>query len=90
MTHLGDMFCINEGEDRIEENRLLDLLIDEKGLDHWCGVGQAGGLNEDGVESRPSLEQLVQDADEVAPNCAAYASIVHLKDLLLCLDGLHD
>lgn len=47
-------------------------------------VGQARRLDEDGVEPGAlALHEGGQDADEVAPNGAADATVVHLDDVFL-------
>ena len=49
-------------------------------------VRQTGGLDQDIVEAVPPLEQLPEDANEVASDGAADAAVVHLEDLLVGVD----
>jgi len=59
----------------------------EKGLRHRGRIGEAGGLDDDGVEFSLAPHQPVDDADEVAAHGAADAAVVHLEDFLV---GAHD
>mmetsp|Transcript_29950 Transcript_29950/g.75126 ORF Transcript_29950/g.75126 Transcript_29950/m.75126 type:complete len:417 (+) Transcript_29950:116-1366(+) len=83
---LHDMLGVHDGEDGVQAHAGLDLVVHKKGLRHGRGVRQAGRLHQDGVQLLLALHELGQDADEVAAHRAAYAAVVHLKDLLL---GLH-
>lgn len=47
----------------------LPLRCDHTHLDDGGGVGQAGGFNHDGIKLVAPLEELVEDADEVAAHC---------------------
>jgi hypothetical protein len=66
--------------------RGLDVLVHEEGLGHRAGVGQARGLNHDGVEAALPLHQALQNPDQVAAHRAADAAVVHLEHFLVCPD----
>ena len=63
-----------------------DILVDEEGLRDRGGIGEAGGLDDDGVELALALHQPLDDADEIAAHRAADAAIVHLEDFLVGAD----
>ena len=65
---------------------LLHVLVDEEGLRDRGGVGEAGGLDDDGVELALALHQPFDDADEVAAHGAADAAVVHLEHFLVGAD----
>ena len=79
-------FGVGDGDDRIEPGVLLHVLVDEEGLRHRGRIGQARGLDDDGVELALALHQAVEDADEVAAHGAADAAIVHLEHFLVGAD----
>lgn len=66
-----DVLGVNHGEHRIQKACVLDVFVHEEGLDDGRGVGQAGGLNHDGVELALALDELVQDPDQIAAHGAA-------------------
>ena len=54
---------VDDGDDRIEPRRLLHVLVDEEGLRDRGGIGEAGRLDDDGVEAplrfiRPSMMRI--------------------------------
>jgi hypothetical protein len=59
------------------------LVVDEEGLSDTGGVGQARRLHDDAVEAVPPLDEVAEDADEVASHGATDAAVVRLEDLLL-------
>ena len=63
-----------------------DVLVDEEGLRHRRRVGQAGGLDDDGVELALAPHQALDDADQVAAHGAADAAVVHLEHFLVGAD----
>ena len=77
---------VGHGDDRVEPRRLLHVLVDEEGLGHRAGIGQAGGLDDDGVEPALALHQALDDADQVAAHGAADAAVVHLEHFLVGAD----
>ena len=81
-----DVLGVDERHDGVEGELLLHLRVAEEGLGDGGGVGEAGGLDEDGVEPVLALHQPGEDAEEIAADGAADAAIVHLEDLLVGLD----
>ena len=81
------MLGIHDGDDRIQAGLRLDVVIDEEGLRHRGGIGQAGGLDDDAVELVAPLHQPADDADQVAAHGAADAAVVHLEHFLV---AVHD
>ena len=84
---LRRVFGIHQRQDGVEQKRLGDLIVHEKGLRHGTGIGQTGGLDHDAVKTQQTFaalgrEQLQGDA-QIFPNGAANAAIAHLNDLLL-------
>jgi hypothetical protein len=63
-----------------------DLLVHEEGLRHRRGVGEPGGLDDDGVELAFSSDEAVDDAHQVAAHGAADAAVVHLEHFLVGVD----
>ncbi len=80
------MFGIDDGDNSIEAKALFHFGIAEKGLGDGTRIGEAGGFNQDVIEAVPAFEQLPKNTDEVAPDGAANASVVHLEDLFLRVD----
>ena len=79
-------FGVGDGHDRIEPGVLLHVLVDEEGLRHRRRIGEARGLDDDGVELALALHQPVHDAHEVAAHGAADAAIVHLEHFFVGAD----
>src|SRR5258708_36093364 len=77
---------VDERDDGVEGELLLHLRVGEKGLGDGRGVGEAGGLDEDGVEPVLALHEPAEDAEKVAADSAADAAVVHLEDFLVRLD----
>ena len=65
---------------------LAHVLVDEEGLRHRRGIGEAGRLDDDRVEPALALHQPLDDADEVAAHRAADAAVVHLEHFLVRAD----
>ena len=61
-------------------------LVHEEGLRHRRGVGEAGGLDDDGVELAFAPHEPVDDAHQVAAHGAADAAVVHLEHFLVGVD----
>ena len=82
-----DVFGVDQGGDAVELRLRLDVLIDKEGLGHRAGVGQASGLDDDGVEGGGTgllaFHQTGDDADQVAAHRAADAAVVHLEHVLV-------
>ena len=81
-----DMLGVDERDDGVEGELLLHLRVGEEGLGDGRRVGEAGGLDEDGVEAVLAFHQPAEDAEEVAAHGAADAAVVHLEDFLVTLD----
>ena len=66
----------------------LHLLVDEEGLGHRAGIGQAGGLDDDGVEAALAALRIRPwtHADQVAAHRAADAAVVHLEHFFVGAD----
>ena len=79
-------FGVGHRHDRVEPRVLLHVLVDEEGLRHRRRIGQAGGLDDDGVELALALHQAVEDAHEIAAHGAADAAIVHLEHFFVGAD----
>ena len=82
----GDVLGVDDGHDAVEPETGLEILIGEEGLGDRSGISEAGGFDEDVVEAVPALEELAEDADEVAADGAAEAPVVHLEDFLVGID----
>ena len=80
------MLRVHDGDDAVEPETLLHLVVHEEGLRDRPGVRHAGRLDEDVVEPVAAFHELPEDADEVAADGAADAAVVHLEDLLLGVD----
>ncbi len=72
-------FGVGDRHHGVEFGLCADLLVHEKGLRHRRGIGEARGLDDDGVELSFSSHEAVDDAHEVAAHGAADAAVVHLK-----------
>ena len=80
------MFRIDQGYDAVQVERLAGLVVDEERLRHRARVCQSGGLDQDPVELVAPLDQVSQDADQVASHGAADAAVVHLEDFFVGID----
>ena len=83
---LLEVLGVHHGDDGVELELVLELVVDEEGLRDRAGVGHAGGLDQDVVELVAALHEVAEDADQVAAHRAADAAVVHLEDLLLGAD----
>ena len=79
-------FGVGHRHHRVEPGVLLHVLVDEEGLRHRRRIGEARGLDDDGVELALALHQAVEDAHEVAAHGAADAAIVHLEHFFVGAD----
>ncbi len=77
------MLGVDDRDDRVELGLGRDVVVHEEGLRHRRRVGEAGGLDEDGVEAAAALHQALDDADQVAAHRAADAAVVHLEHFLV-------
>ena len=85
-SRCGEPFGVGDRHHCVEPRRLLHVLVDEEGLRHRRRVGEAGRLDDDGVEPALALHQPFDDADEVAAHGAADAAVVHLEHFLVGAD----
>jgi hypothetical protein len=81
------MLGVHQCQDGVQQIRLGDLVVHEKGLGHRAGVGHTGGLNHHAVEISSALALLLgqhlQRVAQVFADGAADAAIAHLDDLLV-------
>ena len=80
---LKHVLRVDDGDDGVEAEGCLHLVVGEEGLGDGRGIREAGGLDEDAVELVLALKQPAEDADEVAADGAADAPVVHLEQLLV-------
>src|SRR5262245_4179216 len=76
-------FGVGHRHDGVELGLAADVLVHEERLRHRRGIGEPGGLDDDGVELAPPPHQPVDDAHQVATHGAADAAVVHLEHLLV-------
>src|SRR5262249_52073926 len=79
-------FGVRDGDHGVELGAPVDVAVGEDRLRDRRGVGEAGGLADDGVELALPAHQPVDDADEVAAHGAADAAVVHLEHLFVRTD----
>ena len=79
----GQVLGVDHGGHRIQSGPGLDIVVNEEGLGDRAGIGQARGLDDDGVETAFSLHQAGEHPDQVAAHRAADAAVVHLEDLFI-------
>ena len=83
---LLDMAGIHQGDDAIQMEFLLDVIVNEEGLRHRSGICESGGLQHDAVEAVTPPRQVAQYADQVAAHRAADAAVVHLENFFVGVD----
>ena len=83
---LLDMSRIDQRDDGIEQKLLLEVIVQKKRLCNRTGVGHAGGFDDDVVELVATLQQLSENAQQVATHGAADAAIVGLEDFFFGTD----
>ena len=71
---LLDVARIDDGHDGVEHELLLEVVVQEEGLRDRAGIGHPGGLDDDVVELVAPLEQLAQDAQQVAAQMTSWWS----------------
>ena len=82
-----DMLGVDHRGHRIEPGSGFHVLVDEERLRDRPWIGEARGLNDDGVERLGgrglALHQALENADQVAAHGAADAAIVHLDNFFI-------
>jgi len=78
-----DVLGVNHGRNRIQFGFRPQEAVDEKGLRHRPGIGEAGRLHDDRVEISAFGEKAVHRANQVATNRAADAAIVHFEQFFI-------
>lgn len=81
------MLRIDDCDDAVQLVHLLDVLINEKGLDDRGRVGKASRLDEDPIEAFHALVELLERLDEVPTDGAADAAVHDFDDLLVDVFG---
>src|SRR5579871_339026 len=74
---------VGDGDHGVELGAPADVLFDEEDLRHRRRIGEARGLDDDGVELALAPHQAVEDAHQVAAHGAADAAVVHLEHFLV-------
>ncbi len=77
---------VRHGHDGVELGLAADILVDEEGLRDRRRIGQARGLDDNGVELALAPHQPVDDAHQIAAHRAADAAVVHFEHLLVRAD----
>lgn len=80
------VFGIHERDDAVEGGFPLDFVVHKERLSHWPRVGHTGRFDEYIVELVAPFHQVADDADQIASNGAADASVVHLKYFFFGVD----
>src|SRR5262249_29803866 len=80
-------FGVGDGHDRVKLGLAAHILVHKERLSDRRRVGEAGGLDNDGVELALAPHQAIDDAHEIAAHGAADAAVVHLEHFLV---GAHD
>ena len=77
---------VHDGDHAVEPQVFFELVVHEEGLDHRRGIREAGGLDEDAIKAVAALEQVSEDADEIASDGAAQAPVVHLEHFFIAAE----
>ena len=77
---------VHHGDNAIEGEGVLHFIIHEEGLNDGPGIGQSRGFDEDVIEAVPAAGKASEDADEIAADGAAEATVVHREDFLIRLN----
>ena len=82
-----DMLSVDDGDDAIQLVHLLNILVDEEGLDDRSWVGETSRFDENAVEALDALVELLEGLDQVATDGAADAPVHYLDDFLVDVLG---
>ena len=86
---LFDVLSVHEGDDAVQAEVLLDVVIDEEGLRDRRRVRHSGGLDQDAVQFKvagcDAVGKLVKHHDQILAHGAADAAVHHFDNLLLDL-----
>ncbi len=75
-----------DGDDGVELGLAAGILIDKERLRHRRRICEPRGLDDDPVEGSAAPHQSLDDTNEVAPNRAANAAVVHIENLFVRID----
>jgi hypothetical protein len=81
-----DMLAVHERDNPVQEKLGTHLAIHEERLCHGAWVRKACRLYDDAVEFVAPLHQICENANEISAYGAADTSVVHLENLLVCVD----
>lgn len=71
------MLTVGQADNTINAVVITHLGISLDGVDNWCGVGQSGSFEQDGIEILATGGKLAKGADKVTTDGAADTSVVH-------------
>ena len=84
---LGGVLGVYQGQYRVEQKALSDLVVHEEGLRHWAWVSQTCGFDDHAFKIEQAFAlfsgQELQGGAQVFTDGAANAAVVHLDDLLV-------
>ncbi len=84
---LRNVFAVGEADDGVDAVVFGYFGVCLDGVDDGCGIGEASGFEEDGVEFFALGCELSEGADEVSTDGAAYAAVVHGDEIFGCVEG---
>ena len=87
---LINVFAISETNDGIDAIVIGHLGVSLDRVDNGRGVGEAGGLQKDGIELLAALGKLTKSADEISTDGTAHTSVVHGDQVLGRIEGFGD
>ena len=84
---LGGVLSVYQGQNRVEQKALSDLVVHEEGLRYRAWVCQTCGFDHHALKVEQAFAlfsgQQLQGGAQVFADGAAHAAIVHLDDLLV-------
>jgi hypothetical protein len=78
-----DVFRIDDGDERIEDEILTQHIVEHEGLDDRRGIGETRGLDDEAVDVRAAFQETRDGADQVAAHRAADTTIAELDHRLV-------